>query len=72
MGIVSYGIYLYHLIALDIAHRILPVEALPKWAIFIVFVILAYLIAEVSFRTLEALFQRFRPRAKAPDPAEPG
>lgn len=65
VGVVSYGIYLYHLIALDIAHRILPVAMLPKWAIFIVFVILAYMIAEVSFRTLEAFFQRFRPRAKA-------
>ena len=30
VGVVSYGIYLYHLIALDIAHRILPVEALPE------------------------------------------
>ena len=64
VGAVSYGIYLYHLIALDVAHRILPVSILPKWAIFIGFAVLAYLIAELSFRTLEAWFQRFRPKPK--------
>ena len=62
VGAVSYGIYLYHLIALDVVHRILPVEMLPKWAIFPVFAVTAYLFAEVSFRTLEAYFQRFRPK----------
>ncbi|MEL6957323.1 MAG: acyltransferase [Pseudomonadota bacterium] len=62
VGAVSYGIYLYHLIALDITHRILPADDLPKWAMFIAFAVLAYLIAELSFRTLEAYFQRFRPR----------
>ncbi|WP_300064308.1 acyltransferase [uncultured Roseobacter sp.] len=67
VGAVSYGIYLYHLIALDVAHRILPVAILPKWAIFIVFVILAYLIAELSFRTLEAWFQQFRPKPRSAD-----
>lgn len=62
VGAVSYGIYLYHLIALDITHRVLPAEILPKWALFTAFAILSYLVAELSFRTLEAYFQRFRPR----------
>ena len=71
VGAVSYGIYLYHLIALDITHRILPAESLPKWAMFIAFAILAYLIAEASFRTLERYFQRFRPDSGRRSPERP-
>lgn len=70
VGAVSYGIYLYHLIALDIAHRVLPTAILPKWVVFIFFAILAYLIAELSFRTLEAYFQRFRPKPQPPGSKE--
>lgn len=69
VGAVSYGIYLYHLIALDIAHRVLPTAILPKWVVFIFFAMLACLIAELSFRTLEAYFQRFRPKPK-PAPSQ--
>lgn len=61
VGVVSYGIYLYHLIALH------PVAAVlgkgGGWrgiAVFVIYALLAWLIAEISFRTLEAFFRRFR------------
>lgn len=63
IGTVSYGIYLYHLIALDITNR--GIEAIGVdngWAIFAIYCTLSYIMAEISFRTLEAYFQRFRPK----------
>ncbi|WP_299681755.1 acyltransferase [uncultured Roseobacter sp.] len=71
IGAISYGIYLYHLIVLDVTHRILPTASLPKWVVFIVFAVLACLVAEVSFRTLERYFQRFRPTPKRPSSERP-
>ncbi|SLN46789.1 O-acetyltransferase OatA [Roseovarius litorisediminis] len=63
IGLVSYGIYLYHLIALDIVSRLNPLSGQPeKWATLILYFAVSYLIAEVSFRTLEAYFRRFRPK----------
>lgn len=65
-GAVSYGIYLYHLIALDIVKRgsgLVLGDALGNtWALFLIYSILSYVIAEISFRTLETWFQSFRPK----------
>jgi peptidoglycan/LPS O-acetylase OafA/YrhL len=62
VGAVSYGIYLYHLLALDVTNRVFAVfELSSPWLVLIGYAILSYLIAEVSFRTLEAYFLRFRP-----------
>lgn len=63
IGTVSYGIYLYHLLALDIVNRIggRLFGELNAWAVLIVYCALSYLIAEISFRTLESWFLRFRP-----------
>ncbi|WP_170608671.1 acyltransferase family protein [Ruegeria arenilitoris] len=63
-GVVSYGIYLYHLIALDVVNRISTglFGGVDPWALLIVYSLLSYLIAEISFRTLEAYFTRFRPK----------
>jgi peptidoglycan/LPS O-acetylase OafA/YrhL len=68
VGIVSYGMYLYHLIALDIVTRAgqMLFGGLDPWAVFILYFIVAYLMAELSFRTLEAWFRRFRPKAANP------
>lgn len=58
IGKVSYGIYLYHLFALAIATEWLGVET--SWGIFWVTYAFSFLIAEVSFRTFESRFLRFR------------
>lgn len=63
VGAVSYGIYLYHLIALDITNRSTGAIGVDNaWLIFVSYCLLSYILAEISFRTLEAYFQRFRPR----------
>jgi len=70
VGEISYGIYLYHLIALDIVLR-LPglagVAAAPTWwpwAVLVLYTALSLVIAEISFRTLEAWFRRFRTKPR--------
>ncbi|MEX0329057.1 MAG: acyltransferase family protein [Ruegeria sp.] len=64
-GVVSYGIYLYHLLALDIVTRVAGrfSDTVDAWIILGVYSLLSYLIAEISFRTLEAYFVRFRPKS---------
>ncbi len=60
-GAVSYGVYLYHLIALHIATVMLGGPGdVRLWLIFVVYSVLSFAIAEVSFRTYESWFQRFR------------
>lgn len=61
VGAVSYGIYLYHLIALDIVTRVSG--GANPWVILIGYCVVSYVLAELSFRTLEAYFQRFRPKS---------
>lgn len=66
IGSVSYGIYLYHLIALDLVNRIFPTGGtVISLFSFVAYVLVAWVISEVSFRTLEAFFYRFRPQRKA-------
>jgi len=72
VGAVSYGIYLYHLIALDITQRVLDRVGLAEaWLILFAYSALAIAIAEVSFRTLEAYFRRFRPKPPPAPAARP-
>src|SRR6056297_989456 len=70
VGAISYGIYLYHLIALDIANRAFGLAGIANyWVLLAAYSLLSVLIAEVSFRTLEAWFRRFRPKpGPAPQP----
>jgi peptidoglycan/LPS O-acetylase OafA/YrhL len=70
VGAISYGIYLYHLIALDIANRAFGLAGVANdWALLAAYSLLSVLIAEISFRTLEAWFRRFRPKpGPAPQP----
>lgn len=68
IGEVSYGIYLYHLIALDIWVRIAGAAGLPEggWLRLAAYSALSILLAEISFRTLEAWFRGFRPGSPPP------
>ena len=62
VGAISYGIYLYHLLALDIVNRIMTHMGVSgAWIVFFAYFAVSCVIADISFRTLEAYFQRFRP-----------
>lgn len=64
-GAVSYGIYLYHLLALDVVRRGLGAFNYDNdWLVLISYSLLSYLVAEISFRTLEAYFQKLRPKTR--------
>lgn len=58
VGEISYGLYLYHLIALAVVMKALP--GLPPMAVFLLYSALAVVMAEISFRTLERVFRRLR------------
>ena len=61
IGEISYGVYLYHLIALDVAYRGLNFLGLTNyWLLFVTYVCLSIVISEISFRTFEKYFQSFR------------
>lgn len=58
IGEISYGLYLYHLIALALVMKVAP--GLPPVAIFLIYSVLASVMAEASFRTLERVFLKYR------------
>lgn len=60
IGQISYGIYLYHLLALDVTNRM---GFTAGWSQVLIYSALSILIAEISFRTLEAYFQRMRAKS---------
>lgn len=66
VGEVSYGIYLYHLIGLHIAHeigrRVLPDPSQSLWLVTLLFVVISIAMAEVSFRTYERFFLSLKGR----------
>jgi peptidoglycan/LPS O-acetylase OafA/YrhL len=75
VGQISYGIYLYHLFALAIITKALEVSGISGtgWILLLYFA-LSVGIAEISFRTYEAWFMRFRhkgPGRVNPSPPRP-
>lgn len=61
IGQISYGIYLYHLFALAAVTKGFEVMGWTGWGwVLILYYALAIVIAEISFRTLERYFMRFR------------
>ncbi len=62
IGEISYGIYLYHLIALHIAGIALGRLGLGTqvWLILLVYCVVSIIIAEISFRTFERFFLGFK------------
>lgn len=62
VGEISYGVYLYHLLALDVWMRTAGKMGFDAgWIKLFGYSVLSIVIAEISFRTLEAFFRRFRP-----------
>lgn len=65
IGAISYGIYLYHLFALHLANVVLTRLGLDQpWPVLGLYAALSCLAAEISFRTWEAWFRRFRPKPR--------
>jgi peptidoglycan/LPS O-acetylase OafA/YrhL len=65
IGVISYGICLYHMVARELTEKALAVLGAPNpWFLLLGYSVVTYVIAEVSFRTLERYFHRFRPRAR--------
>ena len=63
VGEISYGIYLYHLIALHIVSAgMAAVGVSGVWGVLIVYSALSIAMAEISFNSLEAVFRRYRNR----------
>lgn len=62
IGVISYGIYLLHLIALDIAVRITGAIGLPQdgGVTTVLYVAFSILMAEISFRSYERYFLEMR------------
>lgn len=75
IGEISYGIYLYHLIGLHIAHetvlRLLPAGTLANWVMTLIYVPVSLLIAEISFRTFERYFLSLKKRHPGGRPGAP-
>jgi peptidoglycan/LPS O-acetylase OafA/YrhL len=63
LGRVSYGIYLYHLIVLDLCLRLVTPNGPISQALLLALTIgLSWLVAELSFRVMEAPIMRLRKR----------
>ena len=68
IGQISYGLYLYHLIGLDLVNRFMPTALTANpYFVFVSYFAVAVAIAEVSFRYYETPFLRlrYRPAPKA-------
>jgi peptidoglycan/LPS O-acetylase OafA/YrhL len=64
LGEISYGVYLYHLFGLHIAHAILGRLGVESpWAVLVTYVVISFAMAEISFRSLETWVRRFRPKS---------
>lgn len=62
VGEISYGIYLYHLFALHAVVQIAPDGALGPTFVFVAYTLVSILVAELSFRTVEAYFMKLKSR----------
>lgn len=73
LGEISYGIYLYHLIGLHLGSALagpLKGSALQPWLATLAYLAASIAIAEISYRSLEAWFRRFRHKPARAVPAE--
>jgi peptidoglycan/LPS O-acetylase OafA/YrhL len=72
MGVISYGIYLWHLIGLDVGNRVATGAGLngivAAWVATPVYLVASVIIAEISFRWFESYFLKLKAGRK-PRPA---
>lgn len=65
-GEISYGIYLYHLIGLHVAwiftRMVLPEGWASLWFVTVLYIVISYVISEISFRTYERYFLSLKDR----------
>lgn len=65
IGQISYGMYLYHLLLLVFGFKVLGALGLYSGpALFFLYYVLTVIVAEISFRTLEAWFAGLRPHVQ--------
>ena len=69
IGVISYGLYLWHFYGLHIGNEVvdfvgLPAGLLHDWIVTAIFMVAAVAIAEVSFRYYESVFLNWRYRRK--------
>lgn len=66
IGVVSYGIYLMHMLCLNATRKIgAALDISSPWITWTAGVILVYVVAEISFHTFERFFLRFKRRYSA-------
>ncbi len=65
LGVVSYGIYLMHMLGFSVAERVGPAVGIDnRWVLWAVGCLLAYGAAELSYRTFERFFLSLKERAR--------
>ncbi len=65
LGVVSYGIYLMHMLGFSVAERVGPAVGIDNpWVLWAVGCLLAYGAAELSYRTFERFFLSLKERAR--------
>lgn len=65
VGVVSYGMYLMHLLVLNAVHRVLPASINHPVVQFLAASLVVFLVARVSFVTFERYFMRFKDRFRS-------
>ena len=67
LGIVSYGVYLYHMWCIHAVTTVLgKINLATWWLIFMGSVVVSYGVAEISFRWWEKPFLRLKPKRQVP------
>lgn len=66
VGNISYGMYLLHMLALNVAKRVVPEHETQPILMFLVATAVAVIAASISYRVLELPFLRLKDRFRAP------
>ena len=66
IGKISYGMYLFHMLCLNVVRRLLPISLQQVTPVlFLCTLVLTVIVAEISFRTYERWFLRFKDRYRS-------
>ncbi|MGC4029159.1 MAG: acyltransferase [Steroidobacteraceae bacterium] len=65
LGVVSYGVYLMHMLCFNAVRRVGPMLGLDNaFVLWVLGIAIVYVVAEISFATFERFFQSLRPRSR--------